>query len=72
MFGFEVFDLLCEGLFEFLFLFEVIFEVGVLIGEGFDGGFGDLMFFFECGLVGSEVFELDLELLDGFVVLEEL
>ncbi len=46
VFGFEIFDLLGEGLFEFLLLFEVIFEVRVLIGEGFDGGFGDLMFFF--------------------------
>jgi hypothetical protein len=72
VFGFEVFDLLGEGLFEFLLLFEVVFEVGVLTGEGFDGGFGDLMFFFECGLVGSEVLELGLELLDGFVVFEEL
>jgi hypothetical protein len=30
VFGFKVFDLLGEGLFEFLFLFEIIFEVGVL------------------------------------------
>ena len=72
VFGFEVFDLLGEGLFEFLLFFEVVFEVGVLIGEGFDGGFGDLMFFFQCGLIGSEVLELGLELLDGFVVFEEL
>jgi hypothetical protein len=72
VFGFEVLDLLDEGLFEFLLFFEVIFEIGVFSGEGFDGGFGDIVFFFESGFVGSEVFDLDLELLDGFVVFEEL